>query len=76
MTGQSDIEVIFEDKNFFKEETAGFVISGYPKTLSGLNTMDSELAKCRAAMVLVVSVFKEKDSTFLTLSGGLVKTKS
>lgn len=39
VTGQSDIEVIFEDNNFFKEETAGFVISGYPKTLYGLNTM-------------------------------------
>lgn len=39
VTGQSDIEVIFEDKNFFKEETARFVISGYPKTLSGLKTM-------------------------------------
>lgn len=36
---KSDSGVIFEGKTFSKEETEGFVISGFPKTLSGLNTV-------------------------------------
>lgn len=70
VTGKSDIGVIFEGKNLSKEETAGFVISGSPKTLSGLNTVGFWVGEMQGSSVCVVSVFEETGSTFLTLSGG------
>lgn len=53
------MEVVCEDKNFSKEETAGFVTSGFPRPCLDSVLWDSGLGKWRAAVV-PDSVFEER----------------
>lgn len=69
--GPSKNGVIFEDMNSPEKTQWDLPFHDLDKILC-----NSGLGKCRAAMVFVVSVFKEEDSTLLTLGVGLVEATS